>query len=172
MPSPHAAQTFAEWLATPPIEGMLVATAEFSGIMLKQPVLICNRRHAPLVAKDEFGVDRMFQPLGFTMTYPAMRGSTESTVQLRIDAVDGLMLRTFAQVESDALNNVLNATIRIYVDPVLLDRPAWGEPLRLRVESMKIGLDVVEMLLVGGRLPNKRAGHVYDLARFVGLRPF
>jgi hypothetical protein len=172
MPDPNISAAFAEWLATPPMDGMLVATAEFTGLMLNQPVLICNRRHSPLIARDEFGVERMFQPLGFSMTYPSMRSSTESVVNLRVDAVDGLMLRTFSQLESDALNNILNATIRIYVDPMLLDRPAWGEPLRLRVESMKIGLDVVEMSLVGGRLPNKRAGHVYDMARFVGLRPF
>jgi hypothetical protein len=172
MPSPHVDPAFAEWLATPPVEGMLVATAEFSGVMLKQPILICNQRHAPLIARDEFGVEKMFQPVGFTLAYPAMRNSTESSVQLRVDAIDGLMLRTFAQVESDALNSILNATLRVYIDPTLLDRPAWGEPLRLRVESMRIGLSVVEMMLVGGRLPNKRAGNVYDLARFVGLRPF
>jgi hypothetical protein len=172
MPTNNVSQEFAECLATPPMEGMLVATAEFTGVMLAQPILICNRRHAPLIAKDEFGVERMFQPLGFTMTYPAMRSSTEATVQLRIDAVDGLMLRTFSQMESDSLNFMLNVTLRVYVDPMMLDRPAWGEPLRLRAESMKIGLDVVEVTLVGGRLPNKRAGHVYDLARFVGLRPF
>lgn len=172
MPTNAVAQAYAEWLATPPTTGMLVETLELVGSALGSPVRICNRRDTPLVAADENGVPRTYLPLAFTFSKPAIRNSSEYVSTVRIDALDGTLLRLLSSVRSIELTQPVYATLRIYVDPTILDRPAWFSPLRFRAENIKVSLDVIEIDLVGGRMPTKRAGLYYVLERFEGLRPF
>lgn len=172
MPSITVDAAFAEWLATPPVSGQYVETLEFSGGVAGSGIRICNRRHVALQAMDEDGVPRTFLPLPFTITKPAIRNSSEIRVDARIDALDGSLLRVLVNARAIQLNTPVNVALRAFIDPTILDRPVWRVPFRFRVESIKATLDVIEVVLVGGRLPNKRAGIYYGIDRFVGLRPF
>lgn len=172
MPTTAVAQAYAEWLATPPTTGMLVETLELVGAALGSPIRICNRRDTPLVATDENGVPRTYLPLSFTFSKPAIRNSSEYVSTVRVDALDGALLRLLSNATAADLLSPIYATLRIYIDPTLLDRPAWFSPLRFRAENIKASLDVIEIDLVGGRMPTKRAGLYYVLERFEGLRPF
>ena len=172
MPNTSLRDDYAQWLATPPATGMLVETLEISGASLGSSVLICNRKNQPLQALDENGVPRVFLPLGFTFTKPAIRNSTEYSSSVRIDGIGGDLLRKFSAIRSFELTRPVYVTARLYVDPTMLDRPVWNAPLRFRCESAKITFDVLDLELVGGRLATKRAGTYYVLERFVGLRPF
>ena len=172
MPTRSVRDDYAEWLASPPTTGMLVETLELSGPALSPPVLICNRKTEPLVASDENGMPRTFLPLAFTFTKPAIRNSSEFVSTVRIDAIEGRLLRLFYQISKRDLTQPVFATLRSFIDPTMLDRPVWLAPLRFRVEQAKVTMDVVELDLVGGRMPTKRAGIYYVMERFVGLRPF
>lgn len=172
MPTTSAEQAYAEWLATPPVTGQYVETLEFTGGVAGAGIRICNRRSVALQAIDEDGVPRIYRPLPFTVTKPAIRNSAEMRVDARIDGLDGTLLSVFTNARSIQLNTPVNVALRAYIDPTILDRPVWRVPFRFRVESIKAGLDVVEVVMVGGRLPNKRAGLYYGIDRFVGLRPF
>lgn len=172
MPATSVEDAYAEWLATPPLTGQYVETLEFTGGLAGGGIRICNRRRVALQAIDEDGVPRTFMPLPFTVTKPAIRNSSEMRVDARIDALDGELMRVLTGARSIQLNDPLNVALRAYIDPTILDRPVWRVPFRFRVESIKAGLDVIEVVMVGGRLPNKRAGIYYGIDRFVGLRPF
>jgi hypothetical protein len=172
MPTSSVRDDYARWLATPPIGGMLVETITFSGVALGSPIMLCNRSDQPLVAADEMGAWHTFQPVAFAIDKPALRGSTEFMLNARIDAMDGAMYRALTKMDNDALLHPIYAALRVYVDPIMLDRPVWRQPIRARVEEAKVSLDVIDLTLVGGRLPNKRAGTVYSMDRFIGTRPF
>lgn len=172
MPTTAVRDDFAEWLATPPPTGQYVETLEFTGGVAGSGFRICNRRRVALQATDEDGVPRVFLPVPFTITKPAIRNSSEMRVDARIDALDGSLLKILTNVRSSDLNAAVNVSLRAFIDPTMLDRPVWQVPFRFRVENMKVGLDVIEVVMVGGRLPNKRAGLYYGIDRFVGLRPF
>lgn len=172
MPTRSIDDTYAEWLATPPVDGMLVDTLEFYGAALAAPLAICNRRDAAMVAIGEDAVARTYEPVPFTVTFPAIRASSEMLCTARIDGMGGGVLEVLAGLTADSLTAPLFVARRIFIDPTRLDRPMWKTPLRFRVEEARVALDVVEVTLVGGRLSNKRAGLYYGLDRFVGLRPF
>lgn len=172
MPTSNADDDFAAWLATPPLTGQYVQTLEFTGGIAGSGIRICDRRRIALQAIDEAGVPRIYQPLPFTVTKPAIRNSSEIRVDARIDALDGSLLALLGRTRAIDLNAEVQVALRAYIDPTILDRPVWRVPFRFRVESMKAGLDVIEVVMVGGRLPNKRAGLYYGIDRFVGLRPF
>ena len=172
MPNNDVRDDYAEWLASPPTTGLLVETLEITGQALGAPILLCNRRSTPLVASDENGLPRTFLPLSFTFTKPAIRNSSEYASTVRIDAVEGRLLQLFARVNSIDLTMPIYAALRTFIDPTMLDRPVWLSPLRFRCEQARISIDVLEMDLVGGRLPTKRAGIYYTMDRFEGLRPF
>lgn len=172
MPTNSVTKAYAEWLATPPATGVLVETVQFSSPAMTADLRICNRRDSPMQAKDETGVLHVYEPVAFEIGKPSIRNSTEMEVSLRVDGVDGSLFRMLTEMNPDDVRKILTATVRVFVDPIMLDRPVWLSPLRFRVEQAKVGLDVVDMSLVGGRLPNKRAGRYYDMSRFVGLRPF
>jgi hypothetical protein len=172
MPQDRLRAEYAEWLATPPPTGVLIETVEFTGRLLPAPLLFCNRRVDPLVATDELGVRKTYVPIAFKMTRPAMRASTEFATSLQLDGVDGALLQMISKLRPDDLRYPLNATLRWYIDPIMLSRPVWPTGLVMRVESVKVGIPIMEISLVGGRLPTKRAGTTYDISRFVGLRPF
>jgi hypothetical protein len=172
MPTSAADDAYAEWLATPPVTGQYVETLEFTGGVAGSGIRICNRRRVALQALDEDGVPRTFSPLPFTITKPAIRNSSEMRVDARIDALDGTLMRVLVAARSVALNQPVAVALRAYIDPTILDRPVWRVPFRFRVESIRATLDVIEVVMVGGRLPNKRAGLYYGIDRFVGLRPF
>jgi hypothetical protein len=172
MPTQAVRDDYARWLATPPIGGMLVETLELRGAALTAPIFLCNRSDKPLQAADEMGVWHTFQPVAFAIDRPALRGSTEFMLNARIDAMDGSIFRAMTTLDNDALLHPIYAALRVYVDPIMLDRPVWRQPIRARVEEAKVSLDVVDLTLVGGRLPNKRAGTIYSMDRFIGTRPF
>jgi hypothetical protein len=167
-----SADRYAEWLATPPPEGVLVETVEFVGEAMVGSLRVCNRRTDPLVATDENGITKTYIPVAFEMGKPAMRASTEFSTTLKIDGVDGVMLQNLAKISPDDLRKPLLVVVRWYLDPQMLDRPVWPNGLVMRVENIKASIPVIELSLVGGRLPTKRAGTFYGLDRFVGLRPF
>jgi hypothetical protein len=172
MPSNSVVDAYAEWLATPPTTGLLIETIEIYGKQANSDLCFCNRRSTPLVASDENGMPRTFLPLAFQFTKPAIRNSTEYTSSVRLDGLDGRLLELFANIKSDQLNDPIYVILRTYIDPTMLDRPVWIEPLKFRCEKVKVALDVIELDLVGGRLPTKRAGIYYTMDRFEGLRPF
>jgi hypothetical protein len=172
MPTQGVRDDYARWLATPPVTGMLVETIELRGAALSAPILLCNRTDKPLVAADELGAWHTFQPVAFSVDRPALRGSTEFMLNARIDAMDGGVFRALTQLDADAVLHPIYVALRVYVDPQMLDRPVWRQPIRARVEEAKVSMDVIDLTLVGGRLPNKRAGTIYSLDRFVGVRPF
>ena len=172
MPTTAADDAYAAWLATPPLTGQYVETLEFTGGVAGGGIRICNRRRIALQAIDEAGVPRIYQPIPFSVTKPAIRNSSEIRVDARIDALDGAMLEILGRAKAIDLNDEVAVSLRAYIDPTILDRPVWRVPFRFRVESMKASLDVIEVVMVGGRLPNKRAGIYYGIDRFVGLRPF
>lgn len=172
MPTTSVDDAFADWLATPPVSGQYVETLEFSGGVAGSGIRICNRRAVALQAIDEDGVPRIFMPLPFTVSKPAIRNSSEMRVDARIDALDGTLLRTLTSARAIQLNQPVQVALRAYIDPTILDRPVWQVPFRFRVESIKAGMDMIEVVMVGGRLPNKRAGLYYGIDRFVGLRPY
>lgn len=172
MPATSYDDRYSKWLATPKATGQYVETLEFIGGVAGSGVRICNRRRVALQAMDENGVPRIFLPLPFTITKPQVRNSSEVRVDARIDALDGSMLAMIGNARAVDLNEPVTVALRAYIDPLVLDRPVWRVPFRFRVESMKASLDVIEVVLVGGRLPNKRAGLYYGVDRFVGLRPF
>lgn len=172
MPNNDLRQDYAEWLATPPTTGLLVETLEITGAALGAPILLCNRRSTPLVAADENGLPRTFLPLSFTFTKPAIRNSSEYVSTVRIDGVEGRVLQLFSRVSSLDLTKPVLVSMRAYIDPTMLDRPVWLPPLRFRCEQARVSMDVIELDLVGGRMPTKRAGIYYTMERFEGLRPF
>jgi len=172
MPTRNVRDEYAEWLATPPTTGVLVETLEINGPAIFNPILICNRQDRPLEATDENGWPRVFFPLSFTFSKPAIRNSSEYESQCRIDALNGDLLQELYKLRSPMLNQPAFATLRVFVDPGMLDRPVWLSPLVFRIENAKVAVDVAELDLVGGRLPTKRAGLYYTLERFEGLRPF
>lgn len=172
MPTNSIDDEFAQWLATPPPTGQYVETLEFTGGVAGSGIRICNRRRVSLQAIDEDGVPRTYLPLPFTVTKPAIRNSSEMRVDARIDALDGTLMKVLVGARSIELNQPVAVSLRAYIDPTILDRPVWRVPFRFRVESIKASLDVIEVVMVGGRLPNKRAGIYYGIDRFVGLRPF
>jgi hypothetical protein len=151
---------------------MLVETMEVKGAALSSPIYMCNRSDAPLIATTEEGATHEWQPVAFQIDKPAMRNSTEFMLTARVDAMDGALYRAFAQMTNDDLLHSVFVALRVFVDPLMLDRPVWRQPIRMRCEEVKVALDVVDLTLVGGRLPNKRAGTYFDLSRFVGVRPF
>jgi hypothetical protein len=172
MPTSSADDDYARWLATPAPTGQYVETLEFVGGIMGSGIRICNRRRVALQAFDESGVPRTFLPIPFTISKPAIRNSSEVRVDARIDALDGSLLALLGRARAIDLNQQITVSLRAYLDPTILDRPLWRVPFRFRVESMKASLDVIEVVMVGGRLPNKRAGIHYGIDRFVGLRPF
>lgn len=172
MPTRSVRDDYARWLASPPTTGLPVETLEFRGGSLGEPILICNRKDSPLVAQDENGTPRTFLPLSFTISKPSIRNSSEYSAIARLDALNGSLLEIFGNITSSELTVPMHAIFRIYIDPSMLDRPCWMAPLRFRVETGKVGMDAIEMTLVGGRLATKRAGLYYVLERFAGLRPY
>lgn len=172
MPTNTVRDDYAEWLATPPTTGLLVETLEINGPALGAPILLCNRRSTALVASDENGLPRTFLPLSFNFTKPAIRNSSEYVSTVRIDAVEGRILALFSRVSSLDLAQPVYVLLRTFIDPNMLDRPVWRVPLSFRCESARISIDVIELDLVGGRMPTKRAGLYYTMDRFEGLRPF
>lgn len=172
MPTTTYDDAYAEWLASPPPTGQYVETLEFVGGVTGSGIRICNRRRVALQALDEDGVPRTYLPLPFTVTKPAIRNSTEIRVDARIDALDGSLLALLGRARAVDLNLPVSVSLRAYIDPIILDRPVWRVPFRFQVESMKASLDVIEVVMIAGRLPNKRAGLYYGIDRFVGLRPF
>lgn len=172
MPTNNVRDDYAAWLASPPTTGLLVETIEIFGTTLGSPILLANRKDSPLQALDEMGMPRVFLPVAFSFSKPAIRNSSEYSSIVRIDGIQGRLLKMITKIRSSDLAKPLFAVLRIYVDPIMLDRPAWLAPLRFRVEEAKVTMDVVELSLVGGRMPTKRAGNHYTLERFVGLRPF
>jgi hypothetical protein len=171
MPTTSVNDAYAEWLATPPTTGMLVETIEIVGNAIGSPIRLCNRRDIPFEAADENGVPRIYNPLSFTFSKPAIRNSSEYVTTVRIDGLQGTLLQLFGRIRSIDLTSPVYATLRLYIDPTMVDRPV-SVPLRFRCENIKVTLDVIEMELVGGRMPTKRAGMYYVLERFVGLKPF
>lgn len=172
MPTTSVRDDYALWLATPPVTGEMVETLEISGSALGSVIRICNRRSRPLQAFDEAGTPCVFLPLTFQFSKPAIRNSTEYTSSVRIDGLQGDMLRRLSAITGEELTQPVYVKARIYIDPVMVDRPVWRAPLKFRVESAKIMFDLIELELVGGRLATKRAGTYYVLERFTGLRPF
>ena len=172
MPTTSVRDDYARWMASPPTTGLPVETLEFTGAALPEPLLICNRKDAPLVAQDEDGLPRTFLPISFTISKPAIRNSSEYAATARLDGLNGNLLELFGNIRSNELVDPLYAVFRIFIDPTMLDRPCWMAPLRFRVETGKVGMDAIELTLVGGRLPTKRAGLYYVLQRFAGLRPY
>ena len=172
MPTRGVTDAYAEWLATPPTTGLLVETIEIYGKAINSDLCFCNRRSTPLVATDEDGMPRTFLPLAFQFTKPVIRNSTEYSSTVRLDGLDGRLLELFSKVRSPELNDPIYVVLRTYIDPTMLDRPVWLQPLRFRCEKVKVAIDVIELELVGGRLATKRAGLYYTMDRFEGLRPF
>lgn len=172
MPTRSVRDDYAEWLASPPTTGQLVETMELTGAALPAPILICNRRDLGLLATDENGVPRSFLPLPFTISKPAIRNSSEYAASATLDGANGELLRLLSGIRSAELLSPILVTLRIFVDPTMLDRPAWSPPLRFRAEAIKVAVESIEIDLVGGRIPTKRAGSYYTLERFEGLRPF
>lgn len=173
MPNQTVRDEYARWLATPPIGGMLVETMEISGPgMNSGPLRLANRTDRALTATDELGLTSIWHPLAFTLSKPSLRNSSELLISARVDGVDGMLHEIIAKMTADQLRHPLYVTLRIFIDPIMLDRPVYRAPIRLRCETAKVGIDVIDMTLVGGRLPNKQAGTVYSLERFVGTRPF
>ena len=172
MPVTSIRDDYALWLASPPTTGLLVETLELNGPLLPSPILLVNRRSTPLQAIDENGVPRVFLPIAFTFSKPAIRNSSEYSSTARIDGLQGQLLKLLSRVTPADLTLSLYATLRLYVDPTMLDRPLYPQPLVFRVEDAKVTLDVVELTLIGGRMSTKRAGNYYIFERFEGLRPF
>lgn len=172
MPTTSVRDDYAAWLATPPVTGLLVETLEIYGARVGPPILIANRRSTPLEATDENGVPRIFLPVAFTFSKPAIRNSSEYQSTVQVDGLQGRLLQLFSQIRATDLSYPVHATLRLYLDPTNLDQPVYPQPLRFRVEEAKVTLDIVELTLVGGRMPTKRAGNYYTFEKFEGLRPF
>ena len=172
MPTNSVSEAYAEWLASPPVQGLLIETLEMSGAAINTSLFLCNRKQGYLQATDEQGVPRIYTPISFTMSKPGVRNSTELTSNIQIDGLGGGMLQLFSKIRSDELRSSVFVNVRLYIDPIMVSRPVWRFPLRFRAETVKVGIDMVEMECVGSRLPNKRAGLYYGLDKYVGLRPY
>jgi hypothetical protein len=125
----------------------------------------------PLRAADEHGTMHTWQPIAMQFSSVSIRNSSEASAEIRVDGVDGAMLRAFYGLRADDLRKVVNATMRRYIVPTHVDQPA-DNPIHMRVAGVTITMTVVTLSLLGGSLPNRRAGRFYTFDRFVSLRPF
>lgn len=160
---------WAEWLATPPYDGLLVDCLEFASDG-KESLLLVNRLDSPLTATSETGAILTYQPLPFRVEGYGQRQSTEAGITITGDGLDGSLLAALDRLGWEELTSAIWLTWRLYLVPSILDRPLYTPPPRFQLEDADIGLTAVRVRAAGPRLPNKGAGIYYTVDKFIGLR--
>jgi Domain of unknown function (DUF1833) len=106
-------------------------------------------------------------PLGFVCELTSDNVSTEQTVTLRVDNVNGLVAQQIRALNYDDLQKPVEIIYRAYLD---IDRAAPAiDPLNLFVVNVAMSRTVVEIEGNADVLPNIQAGTRYTLDGFPSL---
>jgi len=118
-------------------------------------------------ARTESGEEFVAQPVGFTFDAAADNLSTQQTVLIRMDNVNGRVTSLLRELDELDLQEPLVVTYRAYLD-TKRNAPAY-DPLVLYATEVRMVRLAVEIEISAGQMPNVTAGIRYTFDRFPPL---
>jgi hypothetical protein len=124
-----------EAFAIAPVNKVILHTLEITQNGVQDPVYIVQSRR-PIVAKDESGNSRLFQPVGFNFNLPAATEEGFRSIDIAIDNV--------GRAVSDFIHKAIEDSttpVRLIYRPYLsdnLEEPQMNPPLELWLKEIQV----------------------------------
>ena len=135
MPNPTLEDAIKEAYAIAPTQKTLVHTLEVRQEAVQTTVYLVQSRRQ-IIAKDETGVNRTFEPCGFQFTLPPV---TEEGYQFLNVAIDNINRRVTTFVEIAKSSPVpVQLIYRPFLSDDLLGGPQMNPPLRLYLKDVSV----------------------------------
>lgn len=167
MPNPSLEDALKEAYASAPSNQVILDTLEIRQVGVQETIFIV-KAPVQLVALDEDGVQRVFQPMGFQMSLPEESEEGFRSLNIAVDNIDRRIGDFVQAAKSDS------TAVEVIYRPYLSDdlsAPQMNPPLRLFLKEIQITDFQVTgkatfMDLVNQKFPSE----LYHRMRFPSLR--
>lgn len=159
---------FAAWIARDfPTQAQIVECISIS-FEATSDVFNISDYGVPFSAEDENGKTIVYEPIAFRLSNQKVGPTTEQSLVITLDGLNGAVYSVVKNLTSAQRESLVKVTHRIYLDTDITT-PVITPPSVYYLDNLKATLMEVELIVIGTKLPQRRAGQVYSSQQFPTL---